>query len=354
MDDRLTFEEIVDRALERLLGGEDVSGILASYPGHASELAPVLRSAETLVSMPAYEAAPAPRAEAMRRMLDQVEASAVGTGSGGGIMSIFRSLRGRPLAFQGAAIGGALVLFGALGLGASAATGNAPEPVRDFLGISSSSTIRVELEGTIVSVEPSASTLTVSAGGDMRTVVVTGDTELSRSGNAIALTDLAAGQQVEVKGALQPDNSIVATRVQVEDGNGGLPTVAPSTPGVSAPTAVSTFDDRGGGDDDDGDGDDDHGGPGGDDDGDSVDDDSSGPGSDGNDDSVDDDSSGPGSDGNDDSVDDDSSGPGSGSDGTDDGVDDDNSDPGSGSDDGDDAGDSNSGSGGGDDDGGRD
>jgi len=270
-------------------------------------------------------------------------------------MSIFKSFRGRPLAFQGAAVAGALVLFGALGLGASAATGNAPEPVREFLGISSNSTIRIELEGTIVTVEPSTSTLTVSANGDVRTVIVTGNTELSRGGDTIALGDLAAGQRVEVKGALQPDNSIIATRVHLEDGDDdGFPNVAPSTPGADAPTPAGDDDDDHGDDRDD-DFDDDRSGPDGGDDGhdddsddgtddDGFDDDSSGPASgDDDDDAFDDDNSGPGA-GDDDDLDDDNSGPGSSGDDDrddnsgddDDDTDDDNSGPGGGDDDGDD------------------
>jgi hypothetical protein len=344
MEQHQRLEDIVDAAVERLLGGEPVEAILASHPEHAADLARVLRSAELVVSLPAYDAAPAQRAQAMRLMLDQVEASAlghgaVGTGSGGGIMSILKSFRGRPLAFQGAAVAGALVLFGALGLGASAATGNAPEPVREFLGISNS-TIRIELEGTIVTVEPSTSTLTVSASGDIRTVTVTGDTELSRGGDAIALGDFAAGQQVEVKGSLQPDNSILATRVHLEDGDdddGRFPTAGPSTPGVDVPGAVPTFDDH---DDDDDDFDDDSSGPGNADD-DDFDDDNSGPGN-GEDDDFDDDNSGHGS-GDDDDDFDDSSRPGGGDDDDDHG--DDNSGSGSGDDD-----DDSSGHGGGDDD----
>jgi len=345
MEQDQRLEDIVDSAVERLLDGEPIEAILASHPEHAGVLAPVLTSAEFLVSVPAYDAAPAQRAQAMRRMLDQVEISAlgagvVGTGSGGGIMSIFKSFRGRPLAFQGAAVAGALVLFGALGLGASAATGNAPEPVRELLGISSNSTIRIELEGTIVTVEPSTSTLTVSANGDVRTVIVTGNTELSRGGDAIALGDLTAGHRVEVNGALQPDNSIIATRVHLEDDdNNGFPNVAPSTPGADAPTPAFDDDDGDDRDDDrdddrgDDDFDDDRSGPnGGDDDG--QDDDS-------DDDGFDDDSSGPGSgDDDDDAFDDDDSGHG-GDDGADDSDDDDDGDddrsgPGGGDDDGDD------------------
>lgn len=286
MDEQLTFDELVDRAVERLLDGEPVDAIVASYPAHAADLAPVLRSADLLMTTPRSPASAAGRMKAMRRMFDQVEATDVGMRSGGGIMAIFRSFRGRPLAFQGLAAAGALVLFGALGLGASAATGTTPAPVRDLLRISSNSVIHVEFTGTVVSVEPAAGTLTVSANGDIRTVVVTAGTEVSDSGDPIVLDDIAAGQTVEVEGALQPDNSIVASKVHVEDDD--------ETPEASTPTAAATApaaaDDDGHDDDEDDDRE-------GEDDGDQGDDDdSSGPGSD--DDDIEDeheDNSGPGS-----------------------------------------------------------
>jgi hypothetical protein len=266
----------------------------------------------------------------MRRMFDEVGAAAVGAaavGTGfGGLMSIVNAFRGRPLAFQAAAAAGALVLFGALGLGASAATGNGPAPVREFFGISSSSAIRVEFLGTIVSIEPATNTLVVSANGDMRTVIVGDHTEITGSGQALTLDDLSAGQLVEVKGTLQSDNTIAATRLHLEDA-GAEPTV-PAVDVPTAPAAVPTTDDR----DDDGDDDgfeDDNDGP---DDGDDNGDDNSGPG--GDDDHGDDDNPGGGDDdraGDDDGPDDD--GP-SDDDGTDDH--DDDSGPGGGDDSGDD------------------
>jgi hypothetical protein len=282
MEDKLAFSDILDRAVNRLLDGEPVAGILAAYPDRAAELASLLGPADALAAVPAFEA-PAQRAQAMRRMFGQLEATATGAGAvemgGGGLMSIFKSFRGRPLAFQAAAAAGALVLFGALGLGASAATGNGPAPVREFFGISSASAIRVEFTGTIVSIEPSTSTLVVSANGDMRTVVVTDGTEITRSGQALTLGDLAAGQLVEVKGTLEADNKIAATRLHLEDA-GAQPT-APA----AAPAAVPTVDDDGQSDD--------HGD-------DALDDDNSGPG---NGDDGDDDHSG--TDGDDNEGDDD-------------------------------------------------
>lgn len=318
MEETLTFEEIVDRALVRLLDGEPPGRILAAYPKHAPELAPMLQSAAALATVPAFDPTPAQRAQAMRRMLDQVETSAAGAGAAGrgGIMSIFNPFRGRPLAFQGVAIAGALVLFGGLGLGASAAAGNTPQPVRSLFGISSTSTIRVELEGTIVTIEPSTSTLTISVNGDIRAVIVTGDTELTSGGDLIALGDFRAGQVVEVKGALRPDNSIVATRVHLEDGDdddNGTP--VPETPDPTADDHEGDGDDDDGVDDDGDDGADHDEGDvddGDQDDGDDNDNDD-GEDNDHDDGDVDDFDDGPGGEDDDGNVED-NSGPGSSSD----------------------------------------
>ena len=230
----------------------------------------------------------------------------------------------------------ALVLGGA-GLGAAAATGN--EPARKLFGISSDSAIKVEFTGVIV--EASATELRIDAGGDLRIVVLDNSSSITQGGDdeTASIADLLPGTIVEIHGRLLADNTIVATRVHIEDDDGistpgatqpaTTPTRAPATPPPPAPTAAPatvpaaqpTLDD----DDDGGPGSgDDDSGPGvGDDDGGADDD--SGPG--GSDDGADDDS---GSGGSDDDGADDDSGPG----GSDDGSDDDSESGGSDGDDG--------------------
>lgn len=307
-----TPEDILDECIERLAGGEPVETLLAAYPRHAAALTPALRSARMLLSAPVAEAADAARLAAMRRMLDQLEASSK-PAVGGGWLAAFKR---RPVAFQAAALAGSIALFGALGVGASAATGTAPEPVRDLFRLTSSSQIRVEFTGVVTGMDLVAGTLQVSAAGDVRTVRVTASTEISRGGDAIGLDGLTVGDVVEVKGALQTDNSVLAKRVHLEDDEDD----ATGTPGADPTAGAGTPDDAD------------------DVDGDSIDDDNSGPGSGDGDGSGPSDNSGPG---NDDGIDDGNSGPGSGDDGgtpqpdssgTPD-TDDDNSGPGGGDDD---------------------
>jgi len=278
-----TPEDILDECINRLAGGEAVETLLAAYPQHAAALTPALRSARMFLSVPVAEAADAARLDAMRRMLDQFEASSK-PAVGGGWLAAFKR---RPLAFQAAALAGSIALFGALGVGASAATGTAPEPVRDLFRLTSSSQIRVEFTGVVTGIDLAAGTLEVSAGGDVRTVRVTASTEISRGGDAIGLDGLMVGDVVEVKGALQTDNSVLAKRVHLEDDEDATGTpVADPTAGAGTPDDADDVDD------------------------DSIDDDNSGPGGGDGDDSDPSDSSGPGDDG----KDDDNSGPGSGDD----------------------------------------
>ncbi len=272
-----TPEDILDECIERLTGGTPVETLLAAYPRHAALLAPALRSARMLLSAPLAEAGEAVRLAAMRRMLDQLDSSAKPPIVGGW----FAAFKRRPLAFQAATLASSIALFGALGVGASAATGTAPEPVRDLFRFSFNSQIRVEFDGLITMIDADASTLGVAEGGDVRTVHITASTELSRGGHGIALGDFALGDQVEVRGALQPDDTILASRVHLEDdGDAG------TTPAADPTAEAGTPDDADGGGVDGGD----NSGPGGGDDSGSSD--NGGPGSD---DGAADDDSGPGS-----------------------------------------------------------
>lgn len=231
-----TPEDILDECIERLIGGEPVEALLAAYPGHAATLMSALRSARLMVSAPAARASDAARLGAMRRMLDQLEASAKPQVAGGWLSAFKR----RPVAFQAAVLAGGIALFGALGVGASAATGTAPEPVRNIFRLTSSSQIRVEFTGVVTGIDLDADTLDVAAGADVRTVRVTASTKLSRGGDAIAFGDLNQGDAVKVNGTLQADNSVLAKRVHLEGAD------ATVTPGAAALDA--TPDD---GDDDD-------------------------------------------------------------------------------------------------------
>jgi hypothetical protein len=347
------IEEILNEAIERLLGGEPLHDILASYPDEAAMLAPALHEAQILlragITVPPLTEA---RVDARERMLADLEASraragefqrtpataaAVATTGAGAVAARparpnwFSALIRRPASLRTAAVAGSIALVGVLGIGAAAATGNAPEPVRQFFGASSSA-LRVEFEGMIVAIEPRARTLEVDVAGDVRTVRVTDTTELSDGGDAIAFEQLVVGDFVEVKGALQIDDTIIASRVHREDGIDDNPDGTPTADQPNDTPTADIDDDNnagtGNGEHDDGDAEDNSGPGNGESDGD--DDGNSG---NGEDDDDDDGNSGPGN-GSDD--DDGNSGPGNGD------HDDDDGNAGSGN--GDDSG--NSGSGG--------
>ena len=291
---------------------------------------------------------PSDSSGALAAMLNQVEKSRMSEQTGG----MWAAVAGwwkRPALRTGAAVTAVVLVLGGASLGAAAATGN--EPARNLLGISSSSTIKVEFTGTVVSVN--GPVVEVSANGDIRVVIIDENTDLKGDDDTpLPLDGILAGQVVEVHGRLQADNSILATRFELEDDSNtiggtptaGVPTAAPTTSATAAvptaqatvfvptaPAAQPTFDD------DDDDDQDDNSGHGNDDDGDDEDNPGQGNGNgpdgdrdDDDDDAADDNNSGSGSDGEDD--DDDNSG--SGSDGE--GDDDDNSGSGSGDDDDDD------------------
>jgi hypothetical protein len=393
------FEEILNESIDRLIAGESLRDLLADHPQHADALGAALRDAQALLrSGPTGGPADAARQDARARMLaalDEARAKANEFQPAAGTVSLLpldaavnkrpaqrerpawlASFMRRPAPFRAAALAGSVALFGALGVGAAAATGNTPEPVRELFRSSASTSLRVEFEGIITAIDPVARTINVDVAGDVRTVIVVDGTELSDSGDDIAFEAFAGGDLVEVKGALQPDDTIVASRVHREDDFDDEPD-ATRTPDNDddEPDATRTagHDDDDGDDDNSGPGnsDDDNSGPGNSDDDDGHDDDDSGPGNsdddDGHDADDDGDSSGNGHDNDDDDGDDDNnSGPGNGVDGDDDNDDsghgdggDDNSGPDDGNDDGedDDSGhgnggddDDNSGSGGNDDD----
>ena len=69
----------------------------------------------------------------------------------------------------------------------------------------------VEFKGTIESITPP--TLMVSG----RKVVTNGSTRIRRGDKTVALTDLKPQEKVEVEGTMQADNSVLASKIKVED-----------------------------------------------------------------------------------------------------------------------------------------
>jgi RNase P/RNase MRP subunit p29 len=222
MSDEGIQDDMIAGAIERLLAGEPVADVLAAYPGNASALRPLLESAQALRETPRPTPSPAARQLAMSRMLAQV-GSERGRPEPAGVLAWLGTLRARPLAFQAMAVGGALVLFSGLGIGASAATGTTPEPVRTFFRLPDDSGRTVHLSGAVVSV--TQDTLVIDTAGARSTVALAPATIVRRGSTHVAWSDLRTGEHVNVT-ANDRSGRVMATLVDAE----ALPA---ATPGAS-------------------------------------------------------------------------------------------------------------------------
>jgi hypothetical protein len=144
MNSQPTLDEIIDECIERIARGEPLDEVLLAYPQHGPDLLPLLRAASAMLGASARVTSPAASPVALQRMIAALEGARAAGAPAAPRFGWLSSFRGRPSAYQGAALAGALLLFGALGLGGAAATGNAPEPVRAFFGVSSTSVIQVD------------------------------------------------------------------------------------------------------------------------------------------------------------------------------------------------------------------
>ena len=222
MSDEGTQDEMIARAIERLLTGEPVADVLAAYPAQAAALRPLLESAQALREVPRPQASPAARQLAMSRMLAQVGAER-GRAEPRGVLAWLGTLRARPLAFQAMAVGGALVLFAGLGIGASAATGTTPQPVRTLFRLPDDSGRTVHLSGAVVSV--TEDTLVIDTAGARSTVALSNSTIVRRGETRAVWSELRAGEHVDVT-ANDRSGRVTATLIDAE-------TLAAPTPDAS-------------------------------------------------------------------------------------------------------------------------
>ena len=251
MSDELTRQEIVERCIERLLDGESLDDVLASFAGRGAELLPLLKAAGALVRAPAPQPSPAARSLAMSRMLAQAAMEAQQQ-KPEGVFAWLGTMRARQLAFQAVAVAGAVVLFAGLGIGASAATGTTPEPVRTLFHLPNNSPGNVRLSGAVLSASDSAVVIDTASG--QRTIVLGSSTVLRRGDGRIAWSDLHAGETIDVS-ATERDGQVVAKQVSAEAGDPG-----PAQPagegthgrgeeqGTGTPRGDQTPEDHGGGD----------------------------------------------------------------------------------------------------------
>ncbi|MEX1255801.1 MAG: DUF5666 domain-containing protein [Dehalococcoidia bacterium] len=324
------FEELLDECLDVLRAGAGIDDCVAPYPEHAAELREQLAFAQTLLAAgPALLPRPGAQLQGRAVLLSAVaeQASAPET---------------RPSALQALAIGIRrfamlpqaipalliLLVLGGTAVGVSAATGSPSRPFTRLLG-SSSSEHRIDLRGTVESVDAAALTITTETGP--QTVVITPDTEFK---GIAALADLGPGDTVKVRASRETDGTLVAREIErehVADSQGP----APANDGQNDdPSGPGSGDDNDAGDDHSGPGngeDDDSSGPG-NDSGQDDDDDDGGQGSNGgqDEDEGDDDQGPPDNHGGGNGGADDGSPPGSDDEPDDNGDDDDNSGPGGG------------------------
>ena len=231
------LEEIIERCVQRLASGETLDAVLRSYPEQAAELRGVLAPAQTIMTAPMAPVRPAASSLALNRMLSEVRSAAAQPREHNFLLAWFGSLKARPLAYQAVALAGAVVLFGGVGIGAAAATGSTPRPVEKILRISSDAQRKVTLKGTIISIEGDTLTLRPATGAamDVRTVIVTASTKISRQGQRIAPGELRGGDVVEIEATLQ-DGRIEATAIRA---NGEPAPAAATTPGGATADATS-------------------------------------------------------------------------------------------------------------------
>ena len=229
-------EDIIDECIERLLGGEALDDVLRSQPSAGAELRAALQPALALLQAPLATPSPAAANRAMNVMLRQVRAEA-DRPQPAGVFAFLGTLRARPLAFQGLAVAGAVMVFGGLGIGASAATGTTPEPVRTIFRISSDSESSVHLRGTIVSIDASALLLNTEHG--TRTVLLSSSTVVRRGSQRASVADLLAGEEVDVTASASSDGSVTARTVHAKAAPAAIAT--PSAD-ATAPPAVETPD----------------------------------------------------------------------------------------------------------------
>lgn len=212
------LEEVVDRCVERLANGEPLDAVLASYPGQAGELRAILAPARALMTTPVPAPGRAAQSMALNSMLSAVQAAQTRPVARNFVLLWLGSLKARPLAYQMLAITAAALVFGGVTLGAAAATGSTPTPVRRILGISADSQQRVVLNGTIAALSNDALTLRVdgAAAMDLRTIALAPSTTFVRGGRQIASADLQIGDVVEVDAA-QSGDRIEARVVRARD-----------------------------------------------------------------------------------------------------------------------------------------
>jgi hypothetical protein len=210
----LPLEEILDRCLARILAGESPDDVLRDHPSAAEELRPLLVRAAVLSAVPIPEPDGVARMAAMSRMLATAH-DAAERYQPVGVFAWLGSLRARPLAFQAVAAVAAIALLGSAGLGASAATGTTPGPVRVFFRLPDTSDSSVRAHGAVVSA--SAAALVIDEDGSQRTFLLDAGTSVTRGDTHVTWTELLVGETVDVRATLRADGELAAREVRAKE-----------------------------------------------------------------------------------------------------------------------------------------
>jgi hypothetical protein len=215
MTDRmdLPLEETLDRCLARVLAGESPDAVLRDHAEMDAALRPLLTQAAALraVSVPAPSTGT--RAAAMSRML-AASRDAAEHYQPAGVLAWLGSLRARPLAFQAIAAAIALAVLGSAGLGASAATGTTPEPIRTFFRLPDTSDSSVRAHGTVVSA--SADALVIDDNSTQVAFLLDANTAVTRGGDHVNWSDLHAGESVDVRATRRANGDLAAHEVRAQ------------------------------------------------------------------------------------------------------------------------------------------
>lgn len=187
-----------------------------------SNAAEVTQLVETVETMRRLSLRTAPSSERKDQAFTTLQAALAGAKlqqSQGGITSgrwsrLFGALDFnwlRPSLLQAAGALGVMMLFGGALFGASAAGADITQPIRTLF----SSESQAKSSGVIIDV--GADSIVIQTNAESVLVAISDDTQITDAEeNFIEFASLAIGEAVEVKGALQSDDTIRAFRIRVE------------------------------------------------------------------------------------------------------------------------------------------
>ena len=238
---RNTFDNTLDRCVSMLRAGVTIEDTVAAYPAQAAALRERLAVAQTLfAASPGQQHDAAMLARARGRFLAAVRERSQGepaAAPGSSVLAFatrgVRRLILVPYALPAVA---AMVILGGTAAGITAGTGNSNP--RAWFGGSDSSDHELRLQGTILSVDATAITITADTGEV--TVLITPQTELKDENDAsLTIGDFAVGDVVKISASREATGALVAHEVERElpddEHEPGATATGNSNPGPGGP-----------------------------------------------------------------------------------------------------------------------